>query len=571
MSIGELRRALDESAQRLGMEHPNTLVARRNLARAYYDAGDYAQAFLLHEQIVDGVVRLVGDDQPITVSALGDLAHVWFRGWLSDDRPALAIPLFELALRERIRVTGANDSGALSMRSELATVYAAAGQLRRAIAVYEQILADCTRASAADHSLVEYVQGNLRAVAKVRDRVMAVPGRDQDDTAMAAQIAAALSEDLGLNPRVEGGWVFVEIPALAETLIVPAYNVKRVTRSFAPTGDPAVELVMIDGDDAGIRPLIILADNVAFAPEDPTAVLQSPVPVVVSDAPTLVTYQEMVRDAERFAMAAASPDAPQDSGVVGTTLRLGSLAGTCLLVRCIIAGAVRLGLRSLRPVAWWQRGWQASWAGQQLPPFPPDPVWAHLARISAGIALDLPPATAADRARDGSDAATLTATLTVADFEAVAPRLSVAQLDEEFLSLWRRWIPLTPARFADLLSDRLSGACAEVALYPGGGGSIDLVVGREGEVRAVVQLRFDVAAREMHLDEIRIVEKARGTGLFQRLQYNIEKLGSALALDALYLMATGMGSYAFAVNVFPRDRELYAKVHGSAKRHEGSS
>ncbi len=567
MGSEELRRALDESVRTLGMDHPRTLAARKDLARAYYDARDYVQAFSLHEQIVAGVVRLVGADHQITVSTLSDLAHVWFSGWLADKRPELAIPLFELALTERVRVTGANHPDTLSLRSDLATVYLAAGQPRRAIAVYEQTLLDCSRALGENDSLTQLVRDNLTGFADVRDMLTAVPGREQDDATMAAQIATALSDVLGLEPIVEGGRVSVAIPAIGETLSLPAYDVKRVTRSFAPTGDAALELVMIDGDGADVRPLIILADNVVFSPEDPATVLQAPIPVAISNAPSLISYSEMVADAERFAMATVHPDATHDSGVVDRTLRLGGVAGTCLLVRCVIAGAVRFGLRSLPAVAWWQQGWEASWAGRDLPPFPRDPVWEHLARIAAGVTLNPTPSTAADRV----DATSTGVALTVADFEAVASRLSVALLDEEFVSIWKRWIPLTPARFADLLLERLNSAQADVALYPGGTGSVDLVVRGEGEVRAVLQLRFDVQAREMHLDEIRIVEEARGTGLFQRLQHNIEQLARALGLDALKLMASGMGSYAFATAVFPRDRELYAKVHKPTKRRAGSS
>lgn len=567
MSIEELQRALDESVRTLGMDHPRTLATRKDLARAYYDAQDYLQAFSLHEQIVAGVVRLVGADQQITVSTLSDLARVWFSGWLVDKRPERAIPLFELALTERVRVTGANHPDTLSLRSDLAAVYLAAGQPRRAIAVYEQTLFDCAHALGENHSLTQLVRDNLNGFADVRDMLTAVPGREQNDETMAAQIASALSDVLGLGPTVEGGRVSVAIPAIGETLSVPAYDVKRVTRSFAPTGDAALELVMIDGDGTDVRPLIILADNVLFSPEDPATVLQAPIPVAISNAPSLISYSEMVADAERFATAAMRPDAMHDNGVIGRTLRLGGVAGECLLVRCAIAGAVRFGLRSLRAVAWWQRGWEASWAGRDLPPFPRDPVWDHLARTAAGVTLNPTPSTAADRV----DVEATRAASTVADFEAVASRLFVAQLDEEFVSLWKRWMPLTPARFTELLLERLNSAQADVALYPGGTGSVDLVVRDEGEVRAVLQLRFDVEAREMHLDEIRIVEEARGTGLFQRLQHNIEQLARALGLDALKLMASGMGSYAFAAAGFPRDRELYAKVHTPTQRRTDSS
>lgn len=224
-------------------------------------------------------------------------------------------------------------------------------------------------------------------------------------------------------------------------------------------------------------------------------------------------------------------------------------------MRCLIAGAVRFGLRSLPAVAWWQLGWEAIGASWDLPPFPRDPVWDYLARSAAGLTLT--PSVAEDRVDMGA----AVAALTMADFQAVEPRLSVVQLDEEFVTIWKASIPITPAAFADLLMDRLSGARADVSLYPSGAGSADLVLRDGEELQALLQLRFDVRTGEIHIDELRITEAARGNGLFQRLQYNTEQLARALDLRSVHLMATGIGGYAFAVAVFPRDRELYDRVH----------
>ncbi|MER7009688.1 hypothetical protein ABT297_42520 [Dactylosporangium sp. NPDC000555] len=235
-----------------------------------------------------------------------------------------------------------------------------------------------------------------------------------------------------------------------------------------------------------------------------------------------------------------------------------------LYVRCVIAGAVRFGLRSLRAVAWWQRGWEAIGANWFLPPFPRNPVWDHLTRSAAGVVLT--PSVAEDRA----DVRAAVASLTVADFEAVRPRLSVVQLDEEFVTTWKALIPITPAGFADVLTNRLSGAQAAITLYPDGAGSADLVLRGGGEVQALLQLRFDLRAGEIHIDELRIAEGARGQGLFQRLQYNTEQLAKALGLSSVRLLATKIGGYAFARAGFPQDPELYAKIHAPAKGRRGS-
>jgi tetratricopeptide (TPR) repeat protein len=539
----------------LGKDDPRTLVERRKLADAHYQARDYVKAFELQEEVLAGVTRLLGADDNTTISVLTDLAHIWFSGWMADRLPERAVPLFEFAVAERVRATGANDPSTLYARNDLATTYLAAGQHRRAIATFEQAVADCASVLGDAHSLTRLVRDNLDSLGPLRAELGEIPGRDKDDAKLAREMAFAFAEVLGLEPTVSGGRVSVTVTAIGETLYVPVCDVKRVTKSFAPTGDAALELVIMDGDD--VKPLIVLADNVIFAPEDPVTVLLSPIPVEISNAPTLISYAEMLADAERFAMTAAASGSAHDRG----------LAGTCLLVRCVIAGAVRLGMRPLRAVAWWQRGWEACRASWELPPFPPDPVWNHLVRSADGITLVATPPAERDREE------TTVEDLTVADFEALEPRLSVVQLDEEFVAIWKTWIPITPARFADLLMIRLSGARAEVALYPDGAGSVDLVLEEsgDGDVQAVLQLRFDVRASEMYIDEIRLAEDTRGSGLFQRLQYNTEELSKALGLGRLHVFATGMGSLAFARTGWPQDHELYLKANPSAKRGRGET
>ncbi|MGW2340534.1 tetratricopeptide repeat protein [Streptomyces sp. NPDC001661] len=544
MGIDDLRRQYDDSVRTLGEDHPRTLAACGELAHAYYRERSHVEAFGLQEKLLAGVVRVVGVDEPVTASTLANLASIWFAGWLADERPELAVPLYELAVAECRRVIGSDAPGALTARNDLATAYLTSGQAGRAAATFAHTLADCRRVLGEGHALTGTVRDNL-------DSLAALPlGRDRDDAAMTQEIVTALTEVLGLRPTVDGGWVSVGISALGETLGLPVCDVKRVTKSRTPMGDAALEFVMIDGDD--VRPLIVLADDVVFAPEDPVRVLQSPIPVVISDAPPLISLAETVAAAERFATEAAEPGANLDT-----------VCAKGLLVRCEIAGALRFGLRALKAVAWWQRGWEACADDWSLPPFPKDPVWDHVARCASGLSLQ--PAATAPHAADGEAVARSVAALTVADFESLEPALIVGQLDEEFVGIWKALMPITPAMFTGLLLDRLTGAQAEVALYAEGAGSVDLVLRDGSETRAVLQLRFDFNAKDITMDEVRIAADARGSGLFQRLQFNTERLAGALGLEAIRVLATGAGSVAFAGAVFPRDRELYEKVHNPSE------
>jgi hypothetical protein len=145
-------------------------------------------------------------------------------------------------------------------------------------------------------------------------------------------------------------------------------QVQRVSRIVAPTGDPALEFVL--SDEVDVRPLIFATNDVVFAPEDSAAVLDSPIPYRVGNTPPLVAYSEMERDAESVAHSAERPG----------PINLSGLAGSFLMLRCFVAGAVRPGLRPMRTVAWWQRGWDALGGDLPLPPFRADPLWEELVR-----------------------------------------------------------------------------------------------------------------------------------------------------------------------------------------------
>jgi hypothetical protein len=174
----------------------------------------------------------------------------------------------------------------------------------------------------------------------------------------AAEIAQALAGLSGLRVTVLDDCVCVYLPAIDDSVQLLAGQVQRFTSMFAPNGDPALEFVI--GDEHEVWPLIIVADGVAFAPEDPVAVLDSPIPFQITNAPHLVAYSEMERDAEEIALASESSD----------EIDLYLAAGSYLLLRCFIAGAVRLGLRPIHTVAWWHRGWEALAGGRHSASIP---------------------------------------------------------------------------------------------------------------------------------------------------------------------------------------------------------
>ncbi|WP_031481119.1 hypothetical protein [Streptomyces bicolor] len=352
----------------------------------------------------------------------------------------------------------------------------------------------------------------------------------------AADVIEALDGLRGPRAVVAEGRVCVHVPAIDDTVRIDASQVRRCRRIWAPNGDPAVEFVM--EDDGGVWPLIVTPDDVVFQPVDTAAVLNSPIGYRITDAPHLVAYTEMERAAEDVALLCEQPG-PTELDGAGATL---------LLVRCFIVAATLTGLRPVRSVAWWQRGWTALGGDVPLPPFRADPVWDELTHEASQLTL-----TASVRgATDGPEAA---AGATITDFRRLEPELAAVALDDEFVSCWRTSIGITPARFVETLLSGLDMARAHVALYPGGGGSVDVVLG-EGGAQALLQLSWS-DKRALHVDEIRIADALAHSGLFQRMMFNTERLAAMLGFSQVTMLATGVGSYAFAGMGYPRDRELY--------------
>lgn len=355
------------------------------------------------------------------------------------------------------------------------------------------------------------------------------------------EVGRILSELPELRVSVAGDQVRCHVPAIDDTVCLGAAAVRRCRPIFGPRGERAVEFV-VDADDGDVRPLIVTGDDVVYAPADAAGLLDSAIPYRVGNAPPLVAYSEMQRDAEALARTAEQGTARLDLSEVG---------GTALLLRCFVAGAVRFGMRPVRTVAWWRRAWASIGEDVVLPPFRRDPLWEELYEQAAGI-TDAGPSDA-DRPAAADQQPSEP---TVADFHALAPLLTVSRLDQEFVESWTRWVRADPASFARTLCEGLDGARAEVTLYPDGGGEVDLRVDAAGTCVGLLQLGFSFPEDTFTLDELRVSEPGRGTGLFQRLVFNAERLGALLGFTRIDALATGIGSYALAASGYPRDPEL---------------
>ena len=119
---------------------------------------DQAFGFLLEQGNVAAATRIAacslagdlehhGPDHPNTLTSRNNLAGAYE----SAGDLGKAVPLFEQTLADRIRVLGEDHPSTLSSRNNLASAYESAGDLRKAIPLYEQTLADRIRVQGENH------------------------------------------------------------------------------------------------------------------------------------------------------------------------------------------------------------------------------------------------------------------------------------------------------------------------------------------------------------------------------------------------------------------------------------
>ena len=143
----------------LGLDHPDTLTARDNLAAAYVAAGRAAEAIPLYEGTLAICERLWGADHPRTLNSRGSLAAAYGNA----GRVSEAIPLLEQTLAGRGRALGPDHPDTLITRRNLANAYRDAGRVTEAIPLVEKILADQERVLGPDHPDTLTTLNNLGA------------------------------------------------------------------------------------------------------------------------------------------------------------------------------------------------------------------------------------------------------------------------------------------------------------------------------------------------------------------------------------------------------------------------
>jgi hypothetical protein len=336
-----------------------------------------------------------------------------------------------------------------------------------------------------------------------------------------ADLARALARVPGVDVTTLQDGVRAAVPAVHDAVWLVAERVTGCREATGPHGEPALSLtVTTTGAPA---PLLVSGTDLVFAPAPTGAVLDTPVPYRIADAPGRISHTAMARTAAGLARTALRPG-PFDRDRTDAAL---------LLVRCFAAGATALGMRPVGTAAHWLLA-LAGAGGSDLP-FRPCPDWDRLIREAERIAVD-PPAPCPP-----PGPAPLAAAPAAEDFRRAAPRLTAPAGDPAFAAAWRERLPLAPARFAALLLDGLGPADATVELPPHGGCRVEVRAGAHGRPRGVLRLHFGPGSVELWIDAVR-VDPAAGDGLFAALLAGAGRLASALGLLAVCLRASGIGA-----------------------------
>ncbi|KAH8826714.1 hypothetical protein DL96DRAFT_1528423 [Flagelloscypha sp. PMI_526] len=151
------QRALSETQQKLGPEHPQTLMCMSELAFSYIDLGEYQESLKLNEEVLQLQKRVLGYKHPNTLETMSNLAlsHQGL-GQYQD-----ALKFSEEAFELRKWVLGYDHPDTLNTMNNLALSHSNLGQYQDALKVYEEQLKLINRTLGDEHPDAIIAMGNL--------------------------------------------------------------------------------------------------------------------------------------------------------------------------------------------------------------------------------------------------------------------------------------------------------------------------------------------------------------------------------------------------------------------------
>ncbi|MDH6589942.1 tetratricopeptide (TPR) repeat protein [Streptomyces sp. SAI-133] len=174
-----------ESA-RLGLDHPDVLTSRRNLANALDNLGRYQEAADLHHQVLAERERILGPDHPQTLTSRDNLAD----SLRNLGRYQEAANLHQQGAADSERILGPDHPQTLTSRGNLANALNDLGRYQEAAVLQRQVLADSERILGPDHPDTFTSRGNLA------DSLNAL-GHNQEAAVLQRQVLAHSERILG--------------------------------------------------------------------------------------------------------------------------------------------------------------------------------------------------------------------------------------------------------------------------------------------------------------------------------------------------------------------------------------
>ncbi|WP_308798348.1 FxSxx-COOH system tetratricopeptide repeat protein [Streptomyces sp. UH6] len=131
----------------LGLDHPDTLLSRNNLADTLRELGHYSEAVDLFREVLADQERVLGPDHPDTLSIRNNLATA-----ISDlGGRQEAVALFREVLADQERVLGSDHPDTLLSRNNLADTLRELGHYSEAVDLLREVLADQERVLGPEH------------------------------------------------------------------------------------------------------------------------------------------------------------------------------------------------------------------------------------------------------------------------------------------------------------------------------------------------------------------------------------------------------------------------------------
>jgi tetratricopeptide (TPR) repeat protein len=164
--VGDYRQALDHGQHELtlrrliqGSDHPQTLLARGNVAFWTAHSGNVAEALRLAQDMLPDQERVLGPDHRDTLATRGNIAA--FTGQRGD--AAEALRLFQKLLPDEERVLGRMHPSTLITRNNVATWTGRCGNAAEALRLFRKLLPDRERVLGRMHPDTLTTRGNLAA------------------------------------------------------------------------------------------------------------------------------------------------------------------------------------------------------------------------------------------------------------------------------------------------------------------------------------------------------------------------------------------------------------------------